>query len=60
LDNRKDLFWRQDEHFNKRGNKLAALLIARHIVEHDLVRIKNKAERLELINKEISGFSAGQ
>jgi hypothetical protein len=59
IDSRKDLFWRQDEHFNKRGNRLAALLIARYIIEHDLARIKDKAEKIELINKEIRDFSPG-
>jgi hypothetical protein len=44
LDSEKDLYWKNDGHWNFRGNELAALLLARHIAEKGLLPLKPEAK----------------
>lgn len=56
LDNQGDLYWRQDEHFNKRGNRLAAILIARYIIESGLLEIQDNSEKKINLERELQSF----
>jgi len=56
LDHDKDLYLRQDGHWSIKGNHLAALLVARYILEHNLVAIQNKDGKLEEIEEKLKSF----
>jgi len=56
LDPGKDLYWRKDGHWSIKGNHLAGLLVARYILEHNLVAIKNKDAKLEEVEEKLKSF----
>jgi hypothetical protein len=60
LDSEKDLYWRANSHFNIKGNHLAGLLVARYIIEHNLIEVKEKQRRLENINHELKNLQSGK
>ena len=49
LDPRKDLYWSLDGHWSPKGNRLAGLTVARHLVERRLIALPDETERLRAI-----------
>lgn len=56
LDSKNDLYWRYDAHWNTKGNKLAALLIADHVINKNLVEIENREDKKNIIVGELAKF----
>jgi hypothetical protein len=56
LDSKNGLYWKYDAHWNVKGNKLAALLIARHLIENGLVNVNNSQAKLFSINKSLENI----
>ncbi len=56
LDREKDLYWRYDGHLNIKGNHLTGLLVAKHIVEQNLVEIGDKEKTVRTITQELENF----
>jgi hypothetical protein len=56
LDSKEDLYWRFDGHINNNGNKLTALLIARLIIDHNLIKISDKDKKKDLVKLELGGM----
>jgi hypothetical protein len=54
LDPREDFYWPHDGHFNVKGNRLAALLISRHILERAFIDVLDKGGKLSDINQLLS------
>jgi len=54
LDGRKDLYWMYDSHWGPMGQKVAALLMAKHILQKELIDVDNRAEKLSSIESELS------
>jgi hypothetical protein len=52
----KDLYWRYDGHWNIKGNHLAGLLVAKYILEKNLISITYKDEKLILINQKLQEY----
>lgn len=53
LDPRRDLYWTMDSHWNERGSRFAGLLVARHLVERNLVAVPDRNARLHGIDQAI-------
>ncbi len=53
LSSSKDLYWRYDGHWNIKGNHLVGLLVAKYILENNLIPIIHKDEKLILINQKL-------
>lgn len=53
----KDLYWQYNVHWSIRGERLAALLVARYILEKDLVQVTNKKKKLNAIEEELRRFT---
>ncbi len=49
-----DLYWTHDAHPNVRGNRLAGLLIGRHVLERPFLEVDDKSDRLSKINQLLS------
>ena len=51
-----DLYWANDDHPNVQGNRLAGLLIGRHVLEQSLIQVTDRSRRLadtqQLLNLE--------
>jgi hypothetical protein len=52
----KDLYWRYDGHWSIKGNHLVGLLVAKYILENNLISITHKDEKLILINQKLQEF----
>lgn len=48
------LYWKQDGHWNARGNHLAGYLIARHIIYQNLTEVENTDIKITEINSNLS------
>jgi hypothetical protein len=48
-----DFYWRYDSHWSVKGEHLVALLVAKHILENNMITITGKAERLIIINNKL-------
>jgi hypothetical protein len=56
LDDKKDLYWHRNVHWNIKGNHLAALLVARHVLEKGLLDVPDRERKLGAIDEELAGF----
>jgi hypothetical protein len=57
LDPVRDLYYRVDFHFSRRGNILAGLAVAEHIAQHQLLPVANALPR---IREELARFRSGE
>jgi hypothetical protein len=60
LDPRRDLYWAMDSHWNDRGSRLAGLIVARHLVERNLVTVPDRHARLHDLDQAIRMHVGGQ
>jgi hypothetical protein len=51
-----DLYWRYDGHWSIKGNHLVGLLVAKYILENNLISLDNKDKKLILINQKLKEF----
>jgi len=51
INNQKDFYWREDGHFNDKGNRLVALLLARYILEEKMLDIENAESKKQDIER---------
>jgi hypothetical protein len=51
-----DFYWRYDGHWSVKGEHLVALLVAKSILENDMIAIRGKAEKLKIIDNELQEF----
>jgi len=51
INNQKDFYWREDGHFNDKGNRLVALLLARYILEEKILDIENAESKKQDIER---------
>jgi hypothetical protein len=56
LDPQKDLYWSLDGHWSPKGNRLAGLAVAGHLVERRLVTVRDEADRLRAIREALESF----
>jgi hypothetical protein len=56
LSSDRDLYWAHNSHFSLKGERLAALLVARHILEHDLLKVEEKDSKLVYIREQLKNF----
>jgi hypothetical protein len=56
LDGREDLYFPHDRHLNVKGNRLAGLLISRHLLEQSFVDVPDRSWRLSDIHQQLSRF----
>ena len=56
INSKKDLYWKNDGHWNMKGNRLAGLLVARYILENSLIDINDKDEKLNAIERKLKDF----
>jgi putative flippase GtrA len=56
LDPQKDLYWSLDGHWSPKGNRLAGLTVAGHLVERRLVTVQGETDRLRVIRKALESF----
>jgi len=56
LSSSKDLYWRYDGHWSIKGNHLVGLLVAKSILENNLISVTHKDEKLILINQKLQEF----
>jgi hypothetical protein len=49
----KDLYWRYDGHWSIKGEHLVGLLVAKNILENNVIPITDKDEKLKLINQKL-------
>jgi hypothetical protein len=56
LDPRKDLYWSLDGHWSPKGNRLAGLAVAAHLVERRLIALPDETERLRAIRQALESF----
>lgn len=52
----KDLYWRNDPHLSIKGNHLLALLVARYIMENNLLSVDNKEKKLASVREILNNF----
>ena len=57
LDSDKDLYWRFDGHWNIRGNQLVGLLISKYLLEHNLITVAERGNKLQIIYQQLFIFS---
>ncbi len=50
----KDLYWRHNSHWSIQGNHLAGLLVSRYILEHRLVQVPDRDEKLRKIEDKLA------
>jgi hypothetical protein len=60
LDPQRDLYWAMDSHWNARGSRLAGLLVARHLVDRNLVGVPDRHLRLQDIDRAIRAHIGAQ
>jgi hypothetical protein len=51
-----DLYWRYDGHWSVKGEHLVAFLVAKFILENNMIAITRKVERLKIINNKLQEF----
>lgn len=56
LDSDHDLYWRANSHFSLKGERLASLLVARDVLEHNLVQVPDREQKLQEIEEKLKGF----
>jgi hypothetical protein len=56
LSSENDLFYRYTSHWNSKGERLAALLVARHILKNDLVTVADRDQKLTRIEDQLRDF----
>jgi hypothetical protein len=56
LSSSKDLYWRYDGHWSIKGNHLVGLLVAKCILENNLISVTHKDEKLIFINQKLQKF----
>ena len=54
----KDLYWRYDGHWSIKGEQLVGLLVAKYILENNLISSPDKEEKLISINQKLQEFPA--
>lgn len=59
LDDKEDLYWRHDTHWNVKGNHLAGLLVAGHILKENLLDIPDREEKIKSIEAKLAKFKQG-
>jgi hypothetical protein len=52
----KDLYWRLNSHWSLKGERLAALLVTRYILEKKLVQVPDREEKLQEIEAKLKAF----
>jgi len=52
----KDLYWQYDAHWSIKGNHLVGLLVAKFVLENNLISVTHKDEKLILINQKLQEF----
>lgn len=50
----KDLYWKYDSHWNKKGNYFAGLLVSEYLLKNELLDIPDREQRLKTIEKALS------
>lgn len=58
LSSEKDLYWRSNSHWSLKGERLAGLLVARCILENNLVQVANRGEKLREIEEKLKNLAA--
>jgi len=56
LSPREDLYWRYDGHWSIKGEHLVGLLVAKYILENNVIYITGQDEKLKLINHKLEQF----
>ena len=56
LSSEKDLYWRHNVHWSIRGEHLAGLLVARYILEKNLVQVTERERKLKGIDEKLRSF----
>lgn len=56
LSSDKDLYWRANSHFSLKGERLTSLLVSRAILEHNLVQVPDRKEKLQEIAEKLARF----
>jgi hypothetical protein len=56
LSSDKDLYWRYNSHWSRKGEHLAGLLVSRYILENNLVQVANPGEKLKNIEEKLKTF----
>ncbi|MCX5892514.1 MAG: SGNH/GDSL hydrolase family protein [Deltaproteobacteria bacterium] len=56
LSSEKDLYWRANSHFSLKGERLTSLLVSRAILEHNLVQVPDREEKLKEIEEKLARF----
>ena len=56
LDSDHDLYWRANSHFSLKGERLASLLVARDVLEHNLVQVPDREQKLQEIEEKLAKF----
>jgi len=59
LNSERDLYWQHDGHWSIRGNKLAALLIAKYIMDDNLIEILDRNNKEIAVEKALDSFKGG-
>ena len=52
----RDLYWQHNSHWSIRGEHLAGLLVSRYILEHRLVQVPDREEKLREIEEKLRKF----
>ena len=56
LSSDRDLYWRANSHFSLKGERLASLLVARAILEQNLVQVPDRDKKLQEIEEKLNSF----
>jgi hypothetical protein len=56
LDNEDDLYWYRDFHLNLKGNRLAGLLVARHVLKEGMLDLPRRDRKLKAVEEALAGF----
>lgn len=55
-----DLYWRNDAHWNIKGNKLAGLLVTKYLIENNLVEVADRQKARTRIVNEINNLETDE
>jgi hypothetical protein len=56
LSSEQDLYWRANSHFSLKGERLASLLVSRDVLEHNLVQVPDREQKLQEIEEKLAKF----
>ena len=56
LSSEKDLYWRANSHWSIKGEHLTGLLVSRDILEHNLVQVPDRDQKLQDIEDKLAKF----